>query len=42
MTVLQYKDVRLIIVVVVVILFPTEYKQWTIEYISNIIRTRNP
>ena len=29
-------------VVVVVILFPTEYKQWRREYMSNIITTRKP
>ena len=28
--------------VVVVILFPTEYKQWRTEYVSNIITTRKP
>ena len=30
------------VVVVVVILFPTEYKQWRAEYMSNIITTRKP
>ena len=29
-------------VVVVVILFPIEYKQWRAEYMSNIITTREP
>ena len=28
--------------VVVVILFPTEYKQWRAEYMSNVITTRKP
>ena len=33
---------RQLLVVVVVILFPTEYKQWKAEYMSNIITTMKP
>ena len=39
---LQVIVLVVVVSVVVAILFPTEYKQWMIEYMSNIITTMKP